>query len=265
MRINEAGHDVAAGGDMTVSGERYLAEIQATVARVGASQADAVGRAAELIVAALLADGVVQVFGSGHSEALAMEVAGRAGGLVPTSRLALRDLVMYGGESPEFLRDGKLERDPAVARRLYELAGVQPPDIFVIASNSGINGSIVELATLVTQRGHQLIAVTSAEQSQQLPSRHPSGRRLADLADVVLDNGAPYGDVALRLPSGAGVCAVSSITGALLAQMLTAEVIRRLLAAGHTPPIYLSANVPGGDEHNQALESRYAGRIRRTA
>ncbi|MGH3646804.1 MAG: sugar isomerase domain-containing protein [Micromonosporaceae bacterium] len=250
---------------MTVSSERYLAEIQAAVARVGASQAEHVGRAAEFIVAALLGDGVVQVFGSGHSEALAMEIAGRAGGLVPTNRLALRDLVMHGGESPQLLRDGKLERDPTVAHRIYKLAGVRSDDVFVIASNSGINGSVVELATVVKQQGHPLIAVTSADQSRELPSRHPSGRRLLELADVVLDNCAPYGDVALHLPSGAGVCAVSSITGALLAQMVTAEVVRRLVAAGHTPPIYLSANVPGGDEHNQALESRYAGRIRRSA
>ncbi|MGH3731231.1 MAG: sugar isomerase domain-containing protein, partial [Micromonosporaceae bacterium] len=151
------------------------------------------------------------------------------------------------------------------AQRLYELAPVHPEDVFVIASNSGINGSVVEFAQLVKAKGHRLIAVTSAEQSAQLPARHPSGRRLYEFADVVLDNGAPYGDAALPLPGGGSVCAISSITGALLAQMLTAEVVRRLLESGHTPPVYLSANVPGGDEHNTALESRYAGRIRRTA
>ncbi|MGH3713923.1 MAG: sugar isomerase domain-containing protein [Micromonosporaceae bacterium] len=248
-----------------MSSERYLTEIQSAIARVGADQSAEVERAAELIVAALLSDGVVQAFGSGHSEALAMEIAGRAGGLVPTNRLALRDLVIHGGESIELIRNGKLERDPSVAQRIYHLAGVQPTDVFVIASNSGINGSVVELAILAKDRGHPLIAVTSAGQSGRLPSRHPSGRRLLELADVVLDNGAPYGDAVLPLPSGGAVCAVSSITGALLAQMVTAEVVRRLLAAGHTPPVYLSANVPGGDEHNQALESRYAGRIRRTA
>ncbi|TQM06533.1 hypothetical protein FB558_6796, partial [Pseudonocardia kunmingensis] len=75
---------------------------------------------------------------------------------------------------------------------------------------------------------------------------------------------APYGDAVL----GAGdtpVCAVSSITAALLAQMIVAEVVRTMRAAGETPPVYLSANVPGGDAHNDALEARYAGRIRRPA
>ncbi len=98
-----------------------------------------------------------------------------------------------------------------------------------------------------------------------MDSRHPSGTKLVDHADVVLDNGAPYGDAVLDLPGGGKVCAVSSITAALLAQMLGAEIIRRLIAAGETPPVYLSANIPGGDEHNTALEQRYAGRIRRTA
>jgi uncharacterized phosphosugar-binding protein len=98
-----------------------------------------------------------------------------------------------------------------------------------------------------------------------LESRHPSGSKLADHADVLLDNGAPYGDAVLDLPSGGKVCAVSSITAALLAQLLAAEIIRRLIAAGETPPVYLSANIPGGDEHNSILEQRYAGRIRRTA
>jgi uncharacterized phosphosugar-binding protein len=131
----------------------------------------------------------------------------------------------------------------------------------VIASNSGVNGVVVELALLVKERGHGLIAVTSIEHSGRVAPRHPSGKRLCDVADVVLDNGAPYGDVALPGQIGA----VSSVTAALLAQMVVAEVVARLVEAGQTPPIYLSANIPGGHEHNQLLEARYAGRIRRTA
>ncbi len=81
----------------------------------------------------------------------------------------------------------------------------------------------------------------------------------------MLDNGAPYGDAVLDLPGGGKVCAVSSITAALLAQLITAESVRRLVEAGDTPPVYLSANIPGGDDHNHALEALYEGRIRRGA
>jgi uncharacterized phosphosugar-binding protein len=233
--------------------------------RVVDSQQAALARAADLVVAALHGGGVLQTFGTGHSEALTMELAGRAGGLVPTSRIALRDLVLYGDAPREVLASGTLERDPQVARRLYELADPDPRDIFVVASNSGINGSVVELALLVTGRGHPLVAITSSRHSARVPSRHPSGRRLGEIADVVLDNGAPYGDALLPLAGGGAVGAVSSITSALLAQMLTVEVVRRMQDAGDVPPVYLSANVPGGDEHNRTLELRYAGRIRRSA
>jgi uncharacterized phosphosugar-binding protein len=247
-----------------VSAQAYLAALMPIMTKVADQSDGPVQEAADLIVASLRAGGVVQAFGSGHSEALAMEIAGRAGGLVPTNRIALRDVVIVGGESPDVLGNKHLERDPSIAHRLYDLANVSESDIFVIASNSGVNGSIVELAQLVKQRGHRLIAITSFTQTAGVDSRHPSGRKLVDHADVALDNGAPYGDAVLPLPGGGSVCAVSSITGALVAQLIGAEVVRRLTEAGETPPVYLSANVPGGDEHNSSLEARYVGRIRRT-
>jgi uncharacterized phosphosugar-binding protein len=249
----------------TVSAEGYLEALAPIMAAVSAQASGPIQTAADLVTASLRADGVVQAFGSGHSEALAMEIAGRAGGLVPTNRIALRDLVLLGGEPPELLSSGILERDPSVSRRLYDLVGPAPTDSFVIASNSGVNGSIVEMAQVVKENGHPLIAITSLQHTSGVESRHPSGKKLIDFADVVLDNHAPYGDAVLDLPGGGKVCAVSSITAALLAQLLVAEVVRRLTDAGETPPVYLSANIPGGDEHNHALEARYAGRIRRTA
>src|SRR6187200_2107907 len=257
------GEPTAAPGG--VSAQAYLDALAPIMAKVAEQSDGPVQEAADLIVASLRAGGVVQAFGSGHSEALAMEIAGRAGGLVPTNRIALRDVVIVGGESPDVLGDKHLERDPSIAHRLYDLANVSEADVFVIASNSGVNGSIVELAQLVKQRGHRLIAITSFTQTAGVDSRHPSGTKLVDHADVALDNGAPYGDSVLTLPGGGSVCAVSSITAALVAQLIGAEVVRRLTEAGETPPVYLSANVPGGDEHNNVLEARYAGRIRRSA
>lgn len=250
---------------MTVDAQAYLEQVRAAMDEVASTQTDGVARAADLFAECLSAGGVIQTFGSGHSEALAMEIAGRAGGLVPTNKLALRDVVVHGGEPAHVLSEGILERDPDVARRVLDLAAIDPADLFVIASNSGINGSVVELARLATQRGHKLIAITSLRHSGQVESRHPSGQRLTDLADVVLDNAAPYGDATLPLPDGGAVGAVSSITAALLAQLIVTETVARLLDAGQTPPVYLSANVPGGDDHNHALEERYAGRIRRGA
>jgi uncharacterized phosphosugar-binding protein len=245
--------------------EDFLSRIEELVARVGRGQQEAKSRAAGLLSASIENGGVIQAFGCGHSEALAMEIAGRAGGLVPTNRIALRDIVLYGGEALEALADPMVERGTEIAHKLYQLAPVKPDDAFVIASNSGINGAVVEMALLVKEHGHPLIAITSAQHSAGVGSRHPSGRKLGDIADVTLDNGAPYGDATLPIPGGGAVGAVSSITAALLAQQIVVEVVERLLAAGIVPPVYLSDNVPGGKEHNAELEARYAGRIRRTA
>jgi len=175
----------------------------------------------------------------------------------------LRDVVTLGDSPREVLFDPFLERDPAIAYQLFELAAPRPEDAFVIASNSGVNGCVVEMAQLVKRRGHALIAFTSTRHTAQATSRHPSQLRLIDFADVVLDNGAPHGDALLPMASGAKVCGISSISAGLLAQMVVAEVVRRLDEAGEQAPVYLSANITGGDDHNRILEERYAGRIRR--
>jgi len=248
-----------------ISADSYVRALRVIMDTVSEQASGPVQQAADLVVASLRSGGVLQAFGTGHSEALAMELAGRAGGLVPTNRISLRDVVIFGGASPDVLTDGFLERDPAVAQRLYDLAGPHAIDVFVIASNSGVNGAIVEMARIVKEHGHPLIAISSLSHTSTVESRHPSGAKLVDFADVLLDNGAPYGDAVLDMPTDGKVCAVSSITAALLAQMLCAEITRRLIDAGEMPPVYLSANIPGGDEHNTILEQRYAGRIRRTA
>lgn len=247
-----------------ISAAAYAEKVRPILDTV-AGQTEALDRAADLIAIALRDDGVVQAFGAGHSEVVAMELTGRAGGLVPVNRLAIRDVVIHGDVPLSALADPKLERDPSIAHQIYALAAPRPSDVFVVASQSGIHGSVVELALLVKERGHSLIAVTSVEHTTRVAASHPSGRRLAEIADVVLDNGAPYGDALLPLSSGGLVCAASTVTNALLAQLLTAEIVRRFQAVGEVPPVYLSASVPGGDAHNHTLESRYAGRLRRSA
>jgi uncharacterized phosphosugar-binding protein len=221
-----------------------------------------IARAIGLMADAVAKDGIIRAFGTGHSEAFAMEVAGRAGGLIPTSRLALRDIVLYGTHEVSELADPTLERDPKLSQELFDLHNRHPEDIYVIASNSGVNGSIVGVAEQVKAHGHTLIAVTSLDHTMKVTSKHPSGKRLMDFADVTIDNLAPYGDSTLTLESGLVMGAISSITAAFIAQLLTLGVAENLSARGITPPVYISANVPGGDEHNNVLKAKYAGRLR---
>ena len=219
--------------------------------------------AINLLTRAIEAGAVIQAFGTGHSEAFAMEIAGRAGGLIPTNKIALRDLVLHGSLPVDVLGGSILERNPNVVAELWDISPIHAGDVFVIASNSGVNGSVVGMALLAKERGHDVIAVTSLQHTAQVRPKHPSGLRLSEVADVVIDNLAPYGDATLALPGGVAVGSVSSITSAFIAQLLTIGVAERMSGDGRLPPLYLSANIPGGDEHNHALEKKYEGRIRR--
>ena len=219
--------------------------------------------AIDLLTEAVEAGAVIQAFGTGHSEAFAMEIAGRAGGLIPTTKIALRDLVLRGDYGVDALGGSTLERSPTVAEDLWAASSISAGDVFVIASNSGVNGSIVGLARLAKQHGHSVIAVTSLQHTMAVEPKHPSGQRLCDVADVVIDNLAPFGDATLALDGDVPVGSVSSITSAFIAQLLTIGVAERIRAAGRVPPLYLSANIPGGDAHNAQLEGQYEGRIRR--
>jgi uncharacterized phosphosugar-binding protein len=249
---------------MTDLTEQYLNEIKTRLDRVAAMRAP-IAAAVAAIADALVAGGVVQAFGTGHSEAFAMEIAGRAGGLIATNRIPLRNLVIRGGRDVSILQGGALEQDPTIVDDLLKLTELNPNDIFIIASNSGVNGSIVGVALAAKARGHKVIAVTSLEHTNGVKPKHPSGKRLSEIADIVIDNLAPYGDTTLQLEGGIGVGAVSSITAAFIAQLITIGVAETMRSRGKTPPVYLSANIPGGEEHNRVLEDVYGDRIRREA
>ncbi len=249
---------------MTSLTGQFLNQVTSRLERLAASTGP-IEAAIEVIADALERGGVVQAFGTGHSEAFAMEIAGRAGGLIATNRIPLRALVLRGGRDISVLGGADLERDPHVADDLLALFPLDPNDVFIIASNSGVNGSIVGMALAAKARGHKVIAVTSIEHTSRVTPKHPSGKRLSEVADIVIDNLAPFGDSSLELEGGIGVGAVSSITAAFIAQLITIGVARRMQERGKTPPVYISANIPGGDEHNRALENVYGDRIRREA
>jgi uncharacterized phosphosugar-binding protein len=246
---------------MTDLTTQFLSEVQSRLNTLAQPNA-AIDKAVELCAAALEAGGVMQAFGTGHSEAFAMEIAGRAGGLIATNRIALRVLVLRGGRPASDLGAAEFERDPAIGENLLALFPIDKRDIFLIASNSGVNGSILGVALAAKARGHKVIAVTSLEHTNKVTPKHPSGKRLSEVADVVIDNLAPFGDSTMQLEGGIGIGAVSSITAAFIAQRITFGVAETIRQRGKTPPVFLSANIPGGDEHNRALQDLYGDRIR---
>ena len=129
-----------------------------------------------------------------------------------------------------------IERDLAAGQAILSCYRIEPQDVFIILSNSGVNAAIVEVAQRVKEHGHSLVALTSLEHTQRMVSRHPSGKKLYEFADIVIDNCGPFGDALLELPDGGKACSVSSLGGVLINQMLTAETIGQLIARGIDPP-----------------------------
>ncbi len=242
----------------------FYDQVKSRLERLAGPNPD-IDAAVAVIADSLENNGVVQAFGTGHSEAFAMEIAGRAGGLIATNRIALCTLVLRGDRDVSALGGAEFERDPNVGENLLALFDIQPNDVFIIASNSGVNGSILGVALAAKARGHKVIAVTSLEHTMKVTPKHPSGKRLSEVADIVIDNLAPYGDSTMQLKGGIGIGAVSSITAAFIAQRITIGVAETIRLRGKTPPVYISANIPEGDAHNRALEDLYGERIRREA
>jgi uncharacterized phosphosugar-binding protein len=240
----------------------YPAIAHAAIDRIVADELPAIDRAVQLIAERLIGGGILHVFGTGHARIPMHEMAGRAGGLMPINLVRISDLAFFGDRSPADIADPLLERDPGLAAPLLELAGVQPGDVVLMASNSGINGAVVEFATLVRALGVPIVAITSVTHSSSVASRHPSGHRLMDLADIVIDNGAPAGDAALDLGDGVVVGAVSNLAGVIIVQLLTEGIARAYLDAGEPPAVYRSMNLPDGDARNAAALAALGERVR---
>lgn len=202
-------------------------------------------------------DGVVHVFGSGHSVGLGIDIKNRLGSLVPIHIMEMTDFVTRGGVPVEEFMDRKniFERKPGVARKLYELYDIRPQDIFIVISNSGINGIVIDIADLAKKNGHKVVIITSMKHTLAEEPRHPSGKKLYEFGDIVIDNCGPHGDALLQTEGVAKVCSVSSICNNCIAQAMAARTIQLLKEDGYELPI-----LNGDKAHDEALKEKYEGR-----
>jgi uncharacterized phosphosugar-binding protein len=238
----------------------YFDAIRALLTEVEARSAPTIAICADLIARSLADGGVLHAVGTGHSHMLAEELFYRAGGLMPVNAILDPRLMLHDGALSSTLA----ERLPGYAEAVLARYTLLPGEVLIVASNSGRNAVPVEMALAAHERGLKVIALTSLAHSESQPSRHPSGKRLFEVADHVLDNGGVVGDAALTLPGMAGsLCPTSTVIGVALLQALVYSTAERLLALGVAPPILLSANVgqAEADAHNQPLIDRYRHRL----
>jgi uncharacterized phosphosugar-binding protein len=237
----------------------YLSEIRRLLDLVETTQGKAVSTAAEWIADAISTGHLFHILGTGHAHILAEEVFYRAGGLLPINPILDSGLMLHDSA----LNSSQLERLPGYAKIVFSKYSIEAGDVILIVSNSGVNAVPVEAAMEARARGLKVIGLTSLTHSRAVPARHPSGLKLYDLADIVIDNCGCIGDAVLEVEGLPGkIEATSTVIGASLLHWLEHETVKKLMARGITPEIVISANVPGGDAHNTAGFARYQGRVR---
>lgn len=241
-----------------VNGETFTEEILRLLEVLHDSQHDAMEAFSQAMAECIRNDGVIHVFGSGHSVGMGLDIKGRIGSLVPIHIMDMNDFVLRGGISLADFRDkvNVFERRPGVASRLYNLYDIRPQDLFVVISNSGINGIVIDVAALAREHGHKVVTVTSMKHTLAENSRHPSGKKLYMFGDIVIDNCGPHGDALLPTAGQARVCSVSSICNNVIAQACAARCVQLLKESGFEPPV-----LNGDPKHDQDLQKKYECRI----
>ena len=215
----------------------------------------AIVQAAQWFSETLIQDKIVHAFGTGHSHMIGLELFVRAGGLANVN--AMLDSTVMTSEGAR--RSAEIERIPGLAKVIWDQHEVRDGDLMIVISNSGRNAMPIEMAMLAKQKGLKVIGLTSVEQSQKYPSRHPSGKKLFEIVDLVLDNKVPPGDGLLKI-DGTLTGAISSIAGIFLVNLVATEAIKIAHQMGIKLPIYYSQNIDGYS--NEELYSIYKNRIK---
>ena len=235
---------------------RYIEYLQSKIQEVLDNEIPNIEKAAQLMTESCLKGGRIYVFGSGHSHMIAEEMYVRAGGLALIHAILPPEMMLGTMATKSTI----FERMEGYAPALLDLYHIDEKDTLLVVSNSGRNAVPVEMCMAAKAKGASVVALTSMKHSSSCTSRHSSGKRMFELADVVIDNHAEIGDAGLHIDGlKQTIGPVSNGTGIAIAQALANEVIERMVKAGVEPPVFYSSNVDGGDEKNANLFETYYG------
>jgi uncharacterized phosphosugar-binding protein len=237
----------------------YLDQIIDLLNEVRRTQSEAIEQAAQVLARAIQEGHLVYVFGAGHASILAQELFYRAGGLVPVNPILPPGLIPC--VRPVTLTT-RLERLAGFGTQIIAETPIQAGDVLIVHSVSGRNAASIEAALAAHERGAFIIALTSLAYTRSIQTRQPGQPRLFEAADLVLDDCAPVGDALVELPGmKQKVGPASTVTGAAILNAVVARTAALILGQNGDAPVFMSANLDGGEEHNQKWLSHYKGRL----
>ena len=230
----------------------YLGRIVELLTRIEAEEAAALDRASVAVADVICRDGLVHVFGCGHSHLAALDAFYRAGGLACVSPLLDEDLMLHDGAA----KSSRMEKMPGIAAEAFRRAVADPArDLLVVVSASGKNAAPVEMLRTAKTAGVRTVAISSSEYRAH-------GAVLLDEADLTIDCKIPYGDASVAVGE-AKMGGLSTYASLFILNSVLIRGAELAMARGVKPPVYASGNVEGGTARNVALEERYFGRVKR--
>lgn len=245
---------------MSTFANKYLDTTMQLLERIKEEESAMIAQAAKLMADAIEQGHCIFAFGCTHSSLPIQDIVYRAGGLMLVNPIFGPGIAALDIKPATI--SSAMEQMQGYAKVILDTSPMRSGDVLILVSVSGRNAVPIELAQLARERGIQVIGVTSREYSEAVTSRHPSGRKMHDFANVVLDNKAPKGDAILEskeVPQKFNP--VSGVTSTALLQALIAATVEELLSRGIVPPIFLAGNVDGGVEYNAHLIEKYHDRI----
>jgi len=239
-------------------GKKYASQVLALAQTAVDDQYDQICVVANKIFESTKNGGLLHVFGCGHSHMMMEEVFYRAGGFVPINPIFETSTMLHEGA----IKSSLIERMTGYAPLVLDNYNVNKGEVILVFSTSGINSFPIEMAIAAKEKGLTTVGFTSLSYSD-VESRHPTGEKLYDVVDFVINNHAPYGDAMVDYErSGIKAVPSSTILSMTLLNTLIAEVLNCYDQAGLTPPAFISGNTKDGLERNQEHFDNFKFRVK---
>ncbi len=242
-----------------MNGEKYIKVVTDTINQAWETQKDAIKAASDLVAEAIEKKNNVFVFGCSHAGILAEEVFYRTGGLAVVNPIFFPGFML---NTRPITMTSSLERIPGLGKTILSKNNVKADDVLILHSVSGRNTVPVEMAIEAKKMGVHTVCITNLNYSKAVTSRHPDGLRLFEVCDIVIDNCGDVGDAAVSLdglPEKIGP--TSTAVGTAIINAMVIEAVEKMIADGIVPPVFMSANIDGGDEHNAKIFKEYKDNI----
>ena len=242
----------------------YFESLLKNFAQVNETQGENIKKAASLMADAIENDRLISVFGGGgHTTLPVGEMFFRAGGLANINPVMETGLSVFN----QALKYLELERTVNFGSAIMKYYNLKKDDVLIIFHNIGINPATIDAAMEAKKNGVKIIAVSSSAWQNEMPDdhfiRHPNKTNLFDYADVAIDDFNPVGDAAVKVPGfDTPLAPLSNIIDFYIAHLLEIETVKQCVDRGVTPPVWSSANAPGGDEKNAEYLKKYMPRIK---